>query len=180
MPSSTYPPETMNTYIKWRVRVISCGCFTSKKLNCDYPAEFKQCACNKTDAVVCNQKSNRKFDVLNAAFICKMSAVETAQPSNFSLCSKMKPQARCLWTCAEVPVKGQRQNFSMEMMQNSDRLCAGRNSLEPMRRQALFESVSIFVIDTRDCTGKFWNVSISVILPVPQLTKQLYMWQHRH
>lgn len=68
----------------------------SKRLNCNYPAEFKQCACNKTDAVACNQKTNRKFDMLNAAFICKMSAVETAQPSNFSLCSTMKPWARCL------------------------------------------------------------------------------------
>lgn len=49
-------------------------------------------ACNKTDAIICNQK----FDVPNAAFICKMSAVETAQPSNFSLCSEMKPWARYL------------------------------------------------------------------------------------
>lgn len=76
--------------------------------------------------------------MLNAAFICKMSAVETAQLSNFSLCSKMKPGAKCLCTRAEVPVKGQRQNFSMEMMQNSHWLCEGRNAPEPIRSQALF------------------------------------------
>lgn len=155
----------MNTYIKWRVRVISCGCFTSKRLNCDYPAEFKQCACNRTDAVACNQKSNRKFDVFNAAFICKVSAVATAQPSNFSLCSKTKPWARCLWTCAEVPVKGPRQNFSMKMMQNSDWLHAGRNTLEPIRRRALLEPVSKRVIATRDGMGKFWNVSSQLSCP---------------
>ena len=159
MPSSTCPSETMNTYIKWRVRVISCGCFTSKRLSSDYPAEFKQCTGNKTDGIACNQKSNRKFDMLNTAFICKMSAVETAQPSNFSLCCKMKPWARCLWTHAEVPLKGWRWNFSVEMMQNSDWLRTGSNALEPIRRRALFEPVSKHVIATRDCMGKCWNVS---------------------
>lgn len=85
-------PIRNNEYIhQVKSRVISCGCFTSKRLSCDYPAEFKQCACNKIDTIVCNQKSNRKFDMLNTAFTCKMSAVGTAQPSNFSLCSKMKP-----------------------------------------------------------------------------------------
>lgn len=173
MPSSTCPSETMSTYIKWRVRVISCGCFTSKRLNRDYPAELKQCACNKTGAVVCNQKSKRKFGMLNVVFICKMSPVETDQPSNFSLCSKMKPWARCLRTRAEVHLKEQRQNFSTEMMQNSDWLHAGRNTLEVIRRESLFEPVSKCVIAACGWMGKFWNVS--VILPVPQLTKQLYM-----
>lgn len=47
---------------------------------------------------------------------------------------------------------------------------AGRSSLEPRRRQALFEPVSKHVIATHDCMGKF----ISVILPIPLLTKPLY------
>lgn len=62
--------------------------------------------------------------MLSAAFICKMCAVKTARPSNFSLCSKMKPWARCLYRLAEVLVKGLRQNFCREMMQNPGYLCA--------------------------------------------------------
>lgn len=64
-----------------------------------------------------------------------MSAVETAQPYNFSLCLEMKPWARYLWSPAEVSVKGWRQ-ISMEMTQKLDWLHAGRQKLSGAQEKA--------------------------------------------